>query len=68
MKTSGTISFSTNIGKDTKDLLEKFCKARGLRINHLVEKAILEFMEDEMDRAIIEDRELEDTVEWKRHG
>lgn len=61
-------SFSTTMSKSTKDLLERFCKQRGLRMNHLVEQAILEHLEDEMDRELIESRELEPLIEWKRHG
>lgn len=68
MSKKDTVTFSTNMNKDTKELLERFCKARGLRMNHLVEKAILEFIEDEMDRSIIDDRELEETVEWKKRA
>ncbi len=60
------VNFSTTLKKPTKDLLERFCSQRGLRINHVVERALLEFLEDEMDREIIEERELEDIVEWKR--
>jgi hypothetical protein len=68
MTKKDTVTFSTNMNRETKELLERFCKARGIRINHLVEKAITEFIEDEMDRSIIEDRELEETIEWKKHG
>lgn len=67
-KMSETVSFSTTISKETKKLVEKFCKARGLKINHLVEKALLEFIEDEMDRSIIDDRALEETVDWKKRA
>jgi hypothetical protein len=68
MKAEKTVSFSTTMTQATKALLERFCKKRGLRMNHLVEKAILEYLEDEMDKEIISERELEETVEWKRHG
>ena len=61
-------NFSTTLTKPTKDLLERFCQKRGLRMNHLVERAILELLEDEMDKEIIEKRELEDTVPWKRRA
>ena len=61
-----SVSFSTTLSKPTKDLLERFCKARGLRMNHLVERAILELLEDEMDCEIIAERELEETVDWKK--
>jgi hypothetical protein len=62
------VSFSTTLSKPTKDLLDRFCRNRGLRINHIVERAILELLEDEMDREIIEQRELEPTVEWKKRA
>lgn len=65
-KDTEIVNFSTTLTKPTKDLLERFCSKRGLRMNHLVERAILELLEDEMDKEIIEDRELEETVEWKK--
>ncbi len=68
MNANEMVNFSTTITKDTKELLERYCKARGLRMNHIVEKAVLEYLEDEMDKVLIEERELEETVEWKQHG
>ena len=68
MSQKDIVNFSTTLSKETKELLERFCKARGHRMNHVVEKAIVELIEDEMDKAIIDDRELEDLVEWKNHG
>lgn len=65
-KKSTMVPFSTNLTKETKELIERFSKARGVKINHLVEKAILEYIEDEMDNAIIAERELEETINWKR--
>lgn len=67
-KTDKIVNFSTTMNESTKDLLERFCKKRGLRMNHLVEQSILEYLEDEMDKEIIEARELEEFVEWKQHG
>jgi hypothetical protein len=66
--TNSPVSFSTTLTKPTKDLLDRYCAKRGLRINHVVERAILDLLEDEMDKEIIDARELEETVEWKRHG
>lgn len=68
MSKQQTVHFSTTLSKDTKNLLERFCKARGLRMNHIVEKAIIDYLEDEMDKLIIDERELEDTIEWKKHA
>lgn len=67
-KSDKVVNFSTTLNKDTKELLERFCKKRGIRMNHLVEQAILEHLEDEMDKELIEERELEDVVPWKKHG
>ena len=61
-----TVAFSTSLTRETKNLLERISKARGIKINHLVEEAILEYLEDEMDNAIIADREWEETVKWKK--
>jgi hypothetical protein len=63
---SKATSFSTTLTSDTKALLERYCKKRGIKMNHFVESAILEKLEDEMDSEIIDKRELEDFVEWKR--
>ncbi len=62
------VSFSTTLSRATKEVLERFCRKRGLRMNHFVEEAILERLEDEMDREIIDARELEEIVEWKANG
>jgi predicted transcriptional regulator len=67
-KSQEIVSFSTTLRRETKELLERFCKNRGVRMNHLVEQAILEHLEDEMDKEVIEARELEEVVEWKKHG
>lgn len=64
----GISNFSTTLKTSTKDLLDRFCKKRGLRMNYIVETALLEYLEDEMDKEIIEKRELEEVVAWKRHG
>jgi hypothetical protein len=67
-QTIPAVNLSTTLTKPTKDLLDRFCQKRGLRMNHLIERAILELLEDEMDKEIIEERELEETVEWKRRA
>ena len=60
------VNFSTTLNWETKELLDRYCKTRGLRINHFVETAILEKLEDEMDADIINKREFEETVAWKK--
>jgi hypothetical protein len=62
------VNFSTTISREVKDLLERYCKSKGVRMNHFVESAIFEKLEDLMDSEIIGEREFEDTVEWKRNG
>ena len=66
MKDKDIVNFSTTISKDTKDLLERFCKNRGIKMNHFVETAIMEKLEDILDIAIIEERANEPVVEWKK--
>ena len=68
MKTKNKISFSASINKEVKRLLDNFCKARGLTVSQTLEKALIQFLEDEMDSIIIEKRNLEKLVEWKQHG
>ena len=62
------VAFSTTLSAETRKLLERFCKKRGVRQNHFVEQAILEKLEDEMDMEIISEREFEDLVKWKDAG
>jgi len=63
-----TVNFSTTLNREVKELLERYCKSKGVRMNHFVESAIFERLEDLMDGEIIGDREFEETVEWKRNG
>ena len=59
------VNVSSTLTKNTKDLLERYCRSRGVRINHFLEQAILEKLEDEMDSQIIGEREFEELVPWK---
>ena len=68
MEKKEMVAFSTNLTAETKILLEKFAQRRGIKMNHLVEEAILEYIEDEMDKSIIETREAEEFVEWKKRA
>ena len=68
MKIKDQTPFSTTLNSNIKKLLERFCKARGLKINHVVETALISFLEDEMDKMIIEQRSDEKTVEWQKYG
>ncbi len=64
--TKNNSPISIDLTEDTKSLLENFCKKKEIDINDLVENAILEHIEDEMDRSIITTREHEEFVEWKK--
>jgi hypothetical protein len=61
-----SVPFSTTLTRDTKNLLERSCKRRGLRMNHLVEEALLAYLEDEMDSELIEERVHEETVPFRK--
>ena len=64
--TKNKVAISIDLKEDTKNLLETFCKEKGINISDLVEEAILEHIEDEMDRLIITTREHEECIEWKK--
>ena len=64
--TKKKVAISIDLKEDTKNLLEAFCKEKGINISDLVEEAILEHIEDEMDRLIITTREHEECIEWKK--
>lgn len=55
-------TLSTNIDFDLKEALTHFCKKRGLKIQSVVENAIREQLEDEIDLAAFLDRKDEDEV------
>ena len=59
------VNFSSTLTQATKDLLDRYCKKRGIRMNHFIEEAILEKLEDEMDAELIGQREFEENVPWK---
>ena len=59
------VPFSTTMLSENKKLLERFCKAHGIKMNHFVEQAVLEKLEDQMDTELVRSREFEETVPWK---
>ncbi len=62
------VSLSTTLPVEVKDLLDRYCQRKGIKINHFLETAILEKLEDEMDADLIDRREIEELIEWKRHA
>lgn len=59
-------TLSTNIDTELKKALVAFCKKKGLKIQHFVEKAILEQLEDEIDLDAYHERKDEKTVSLKK--
>lgn len=55
-------TLSTTIDLDLKKALASFCKKRGLKIQSVVEKAIREQLEDEIDLASYDERKDEEEV------
>jgi hypothetical protein len=57
-----TTTLSTLIRADVKQAIVKYCKQRGLKLRYLVEKALIEQLEDEMDIATYYERRDEETI------
>ena len=55
-------TLSTNIDSELKKALAIFCKKRGLKIQSVVENAIRERLEDELDFASYQERKNEGEV------
>ena len=58
-------TLSTSIDAELKEALSIFCKKRGLKIQSVVENAIREQLEDEIDLARYHDRKSEVEVSLK---
>jgi antitoxin component of RelBE/YafQ-DinJ toxin-antitoxin module len=56
------VTLSTNIDFDLKEALAAFCKRRGLKIQSVVENAIREQLEDEIDLASYQERKNEEEI------
>lgn len=55
-------TLSTNIDFELKEALAIFCKKRGLKIQSVVESAIREQLEDEIDLASYQERKNEEEL------
>ena len=55
-------TLSTNIDFELKEALSMFCKKHGLRIQSVVENAIREQLEDEIDLASYQERKNEEEI------
>ena len=57
-------TISTNIDFELKEALSSFCKKRGLKIQSVVENAIREQLEDEIDLSAYLERKDEEEVSF----
>lgn len=55
-------TLSTLIDGDVKKAVTEFCKRRGIKIRHLVEQALIEQLEDEIDLEAYHQRKDEATI------
>lgn len=57
-----TATLSTVIDKRVKDALVTFCRRRGIKLRYLIEQALVEQLEDEIDLEAYHARRNEETV------
>jgi antitoxin component of RelBE/YafQ-DinJ toxin-antitoxin module len=55
-------TLSTIIDARVKEAATQFCKRRGLKLRHLVEQALVEQLEDEIDLEAYHQRRNEETI------
>ncbi|MBV9241088.1 MAG: hypothetical protein JO314_03680 [Acidobacteria bacterium] len=56
-----TTTLSTVIDTRVKDALTRFCKRRGIKMRYLIEQALIEQLEDEIDLEAYRERRNEET-------
>ena len=61
MHMSETATLSTVIDVRVKDAITSFCKRRGIKLRYLVEQALIEQLEDEIDLEAYRERRDEET-------
>ena len=61
MDMSETATLSTVIDVRVKDAITSFCKRRGIKLRYLVEQALIEQLEDEIDLEAYRSRRDEET-------
>ncbi|MGD9631184.1 MAG: DUF6290 family protein [Pyrinomonadaceae bacterium] len=59
---SETATLSTVIDSRVKEALVSFCKRRGIKLRYMIEQALIEQLEDEIDLEAYEARKNEETV------
>ena len=61
MNMSETATLSTIIDARVKDALIEFCKKRGIKMRYLIEQALIEQLQDEIDLEAYRSRRNEET-------
>jgi len=59
---SETATLSTIIDARVKEAITLYCKERGIKLRHLIEQALVEQIEDEIDLEAYKNRRNEETV------
>lgn len=62
MNMSETATLSTVIDVRVKNAITSFCKRRGIKLRYLIEQALIEQLEDEIDLEAYRARRNEETV------
>lgn len=57
-----TTTLSTLIDSRVKKAANEFCKRRGMKLRYLVEQALIEQLEDDMDLQAYQERRQESTI------
>lgn len=55
-------TLSTVIDARVKKAVTAFCRSRGLKLRYVIEQALVEQLEDEMDLQVYQERRNEETV------
>ena len=62
MNMNETATLSTVIDVRVKDAITSFCKRRGIKLRYMIEQALIEQLEDEIDLEAYNARRNEETV------
>lgn len=56
------VTLSTIIDSKVKRATTQYCRKKGLKMRYVVEQALIELLEDEIDLAAYQERRREDTI------
>ena len=62
MNMNETATLSTVIDVRVKDAITSYCKRRGIKLRYMIEQALIEQLEDEIDLEAYNARRNEETV------